>query len=1522
MIMDWRKRIRNLLCVFLIMLLALPQYVNVSAEETPETEEVFFEEDTETEVQQELETADEEETSEELEFESEEESFEEESVQEKEVSEEQELLLSIDEDYAELHVGDSFVFEAIVSGSEEEIKVTWNSDAEDVVSIDEDGKVLALKEGIANITASVLDGSLTANAIVRVLPEEHSGIVFEQRSYEVNAGDTIKVPYEITGDDQKEIVWSVEGDDIVKVNTDETGELLIEAVSGGVAQINARIDGVNTRISVVVLQEDPDELSASQAPSNASTGVVTGTYSLTYNQSSARDLAIKLNLYRVDTAQIAALTYDFTLEKYAMQRVAEIVLSFEHIRPDGSSYQTVFNGEYGSASTTNLKENLLCTGDGSMSTSLQVLNRVLANNTQRTNSLRTQNRSFGIAHAVYNGIDYWVMLFSDTPARNKSQTSAIDRSKDVTVKIGSNLYDKNSLTFYASKTVLKVNVGKSVSLPSIGGSVSVVLGGKRKAIAFSGYSVSWTLDANGKKYASISNGKVVAGNKPNNTETAYVIATPKMNGVTQQGVKVQLKVIQPVTGVEVLPKSAGVDVGKTYQMTAIVSPENATDKTVIWKSSNTKIATVSTKGVVTAKKGGTCTITAVTNDGGFKASCNVTVIVHAKDISFEVGELMMSVDMADKLVPVFTPADTTDKRVTFSSSAPSKVKVDTDGTVTALAVTGDDPVIITMKTVDGGLTAELPVTVKEKDRAAKPSASFLYDSMYEIEAYDYDEAGFADTLIKGDQIKLHTVTKDAVIYYTLDGSTPSKNSTQYVGMIPYEGGDLTIKAIAVKEPQMRDSEVATFKFEQGEEPDWEILEEDLEKLKEQGRTIPAGLWAAGVDETAVYTGDKITFPNLRVYHRNHLLEIKQDYTLSYKNNVNVCPEGSAACEISYKDDGSYVPAKNTKVAYIMITGKGNYKGSTYIPFKIVPIEIKEENGFAYQSELYETLGSKPINPLPVITWNGKKLKNKTDYVIAYSKDVHGTQILDGGIKESDLPEGAKYADFYAIISGVKNFTYGTDRFAVPIHVKKDAKLLSKVVIKVQNIEYPDHDITADDLTITVTSGKTVLEKGKDYVIEKISPEPIRQIGTYNITIKATDESEFVGEKTGTFKITGKALSKAKIYCLGKTVTYTGTTFTIHDLYKSDAKRPDLSDVTLFYGDERLVEGKDFTVEVSGQNKGKGSIKFIGIGNYTGTVKRDFTINPLPVSKEDILIYTTDVSFTKTGARPEVYVFLKADPDPDDPSIYEISDGIYGKYLFEKEDYTLKFFNNKKIYTDSEFKTKNAPSVSVIMKGNYKGTFANNNFLILSEDISYMRIEAADIVYSASKKGTQYYVKPVIYDYEGKKLALNKDYQLTYYYAQDAKVNGSSTYNRAYGTAVRASDIPEPGTIIGVRADGIGSYYGTLKTEYKVYKKAMNLSSATVKVLYNNGKNQYFEYTGAQIVPAAENLKVTLSKKELTYGVDYEILSLNNNVKAGKATMVLRGLGEYGGTKKVAFSIGKQSLVLDIGNLLRKLFGMD
>jgi len=80
-----------------------------------------------------------------------------------------------------------------------------------------------------------------------------------------------------------------------------------------------------------------------------------------------------------------------------------------------------------------------------------------------------------------------------------------------------------------------------------------------------------------------------------------------------------------VTGINLTPTALNMNEGETATISAMVSPDNATNTNVNWSSNNTNVATVNNSGIVTAVNEGLATITATTEDGGFTANTSVTV---------------------------------------------------------------------------------------------------------------------------------------------------------------------------------------------------------------------------------------------------------------------------------------------------------------------------------------------------------------------------------------------------------------------------------------------------------------------------------------------------------------------------------------------------------------------------------------------------------------------------------------------------------------------------------------------------------------------------------------------------------------------------------------------------------------------------------------------------------------------------------------------------------------------------------
>lgn len=210
--------------------------------------------------------------------------------------------------------------------------------------------------------------------------------------------------------------------------------------------------------------------------------------------------------------------------------------------------------------------------------------------------------------------------------------------------------------------------------------------------------VTWT--TSDKSVVTVDNGVVKAVGKG----SATVTVETEDGGFTASCI---VTVNVPVTGVSLNKKSLELTAGKYETLTATVTPADADDKSVTWKSSNTSVATVSSSGKVTAVDGGKATITVTTVDGSFTDTCEVTVIVPVTGISLD--RTSMEVNRGDEytLTATVVPANATNKNVTWTSSNEKVVNV-TDGVVTAV---GKGTAKVTATTVDGGFKAECTFNV-------------------------------------------------------------------------------------------------------------------------------------------------------------------------------------------------------------------------------------------------------------------------------------------------------------------------------------------------------------------------------------------------------------------------------------------------------------------------------------------------------------------------------------------------------------------------------------------------------------------------------------------------------------------------------------------------------------------------------------------------------------------------------------------------------------------------------------------
>ncbi|HNY08060.1 MAG TPA: Ig domain-containing protein, partial [Bacteroidales bacterium] len=167
----------------------------------------------------------------------------------------------------------------------------------------------------------------------------------------------------------------------------------------------------------------------------------------------------------------------------------------------------------------------------------------------------------------------------------------------------------------------------------------------------------------------------------------------------------------PVTGVVLDPSTLNLIVNETGQLTATISPENATNQLVAWSTTNNSVATVDQTGLVTASGAGTAKIVVTTDDGGFTDTCYVTVSaanIPVSGVTIQPTTMNLYVTETGQLTETVVPPDATNKNVTWSSTNEAIATVNATGLVTAVS---EGVAKVAVTTVDGGFSDTCTVTV-------------------------------------------------------------------------------------------------------------------------------------------------------------------------------------------------------------------------------------------------------------------------------------------------------------------------------------------------------------------------------------------------------------------------------------------------------------------------------------------------------------------------------------------------------------------------------------------------------------------------------------------------------------------------------------------------------------------------------------------------------------------------------------------------------------------------------------------
>ena len=653
-------------------------------------------------------------------------------------------------------------------------------------------------------------------------------------------------------------------------------------------------------------------------------------------------------------------------------------------------------------------------------------------------------------------------------------------------------------------------------------------------------------------------------------------------------------------------------------------------------------------------------------------------------------------------------------------------------------------------------------------------------------------------------------------------------------------------------------------------------------------------------DTAVYTGENITQKVVSVVWGFDTLVENKDYIIG---------EGLIRREIG-----------NYKVSIIGINA---YKGTAYAEWSIVaptptpeptetptpapddpdpsdvtptptegPTPIPEPGlrVLGVQGKLYT--GSKITQDDVIVKYDGLLLAKGRDYSIKYKNNV------DAGVAKM-------------IVTGKGNY--------------KGKCIVDFTIYKIDLNEY----CTAEDLVVSVKSpvndktpevrwGDTVLKRLRDYNMS-IEPKNLKEPGVYDIEISGT------GNFTGSINIsatvmdgvnvknlrvskipeqtwTGFAITpRVNITYRGKEVT-SGIEITYEDnietgkgylvitgngepfngdtVFAGRVKVPfkikgkDLADVAIIsvknavytgkpctpeikvkVGSHVLSEGTDYTTRFKYNRKvGTAYYHIYGCGRYSGKVRGEFEITQCSINDLDV-----DISI------PERVYYEKDGPMPVPVITHN------NILLRENIDYTLTYSENRN--AGKLFK------VTIEGIGNYYGR-ATREVMCYAKPIDMTISMTPDPAWKKFTRVKKYIVKPVLMDSNGLMLEEGIDYEADY------------TYTDIFGQPLDYDEYMPQSRTICIHIEARGNYSGETVIEYRA--AASKISKAKFKV-------DPQIYTGYPIEPGQEQITASVETGQ------YEIIYYKNNVKTGTASMIVHGLGEYGGYKKVKFKITKYAM---------------
>lgn len=618
----------------------------------------------------------------------------------------------------------------------------------------------------------------------------------------------------------------------------------------------------------------------------------------------------------------------------------------------------------------------------------------------------------------------------------------------------------------------------------------------------------------------------------------------------------------PVTSVTVNPAAVQVLKGETYKLSAVVMPEDATDKTVTWTSLDTSKVTVTDGGVITGVAAGTATIRA--EAGGVSGTATVTVSEDAakekviaetdEETKVEIAEDLNGGKLSDLIGN--DPADSN-----------TVVVVDTQGNVTET------------KVWVGGIDSEYRYTgaaIKPEPHVYDGTTRLIKGTDYTVSYQKNKTAGTATVTVKfkgnykNDPQKISFAITPAIIGEDVIVTAAAQEAGRVVKPKLTYVMKATGASVAAGKFTVAPSGKIT--IAEGESRDVTVSAKDTKNFTgSETVSIEAAAKAKLINNA------KITInPKSYTYTGEEIIPADAAYTV--KEGSTVLTPGT-----DYEISGIFNNIEPGK-ATVVIEGAGDYKGSKAANFTIKKgMDLSVDEAEIYvdgEKDATVVYAKGGVSPVVTVYADGRKLVKGTDYTVKYSGNKAATT---GATAVAKVTFKGKY-------KGTKEA-----KFAIAKQELENLSIVAEDKVKSNKAKFYEKPV----LTITDLNGKKLAKSdytlGTDYVYDEESGI---------VTVSLAGKGSYADTpSTLSYRVIDKAqnIKSAKAAKIADQ-TYTGSEITLAD-----------SDLTgkLTLSGKTLVPGTDFDIDEGSyrNNMKKGTASFVvrGTGDCGGVKTLKFKI---------------------------------------------------------------------------------------------------------------------------------------------------------------------------------------------------------------------------------------------------------------------------------------------------------------------------